>query len=158
MEAVRSLLMTVKELTAVGVAWKMMLILWVGTTVLNLLSLYSALSISATTPAEYLLKWRTGNSAIYGLGVSALGIAITVTSFKESARWAWFVMWCYPATQFFVAFNVFLMPPSSLDYGVMAMGAASVVVLLLPVKQVFAKSREGQSEATGVDKKNPLQH
>lgn len=151
-------MLTVKDLRTVGVAWKMMLVLWMLTIALNFLSLYSTLSTSATTPAEYLLKWRTDNAAIFGLGVSALGIAITVTSFKERAKWAWLVMWCYPVIQFLLAFNVSLVPLSSPDYGAVTLGAVSIVALLLPMKQIFARTHELQSEPAEEDKHNLIPH
>ncbi len=66
-------------------------------------------------------------------GMSFFGAAITLTAFRRGERWAWFVLWYYPA--FFAAHTL----ASGIAISGTPLLLLSMLGLLLPVRRFFGE-------------------
>ncbi|QYJ15937.1 hypothetical protein Rxycam_01767 [Rubrobacter xylanophilus DSM 9941] len=95
------------------------------------------LLVSLLAPAAWLTDlpgtgWREGlPEGALAAGMGLFGAAITLSAFRRRERWAWFVLWYYPA--FFTAHIL----ASGSGIPGMPLLLLSMLGLLLPVRRFF---------------------
>lgn len=83
------------------------------------------------------LLYRADGLASFGLGL--FGLLLAVIPFRRRERWAWAVLWFYPA--FWLAHLIFGLPPGTDHVHQVVFIVLSLIGLLLPVRQFFPSAR-----------------
>lgn len=106
---------------------------WICLAVVGLAILVFGVVVLADPPSDDEGIMRADGLASLGLGL--FGLAITVFPFRRRERWAWFVLWFYPA--FWAVHWGAALPPGNDHVHQIVLLALSLAGLLLPVGEFF---------------------
>ncbi|WP_438296204.1 hypothetical protein [Streptomyces sp. HUAS TT7] len=83
---------------------------------------------------------------VASIGMGLFGVLITLIPFRRRERWAWWVLWFYPA--FWVVHLVGGLPPGKDHVHQVVFIALSLAGLLLPVREFFQGPASDKTEST----------
>ena len=74
---------------------------------------------------------------VASIGMGLFGVMITAIAYRRRERWAWFTLWYYPV--FWLAHLLGGLPPGQDHVHQIVFIALSLVGLLIPVREFFAR-------------------
>src|SRR5947207_1724067 len=120
------------------VAWICLVVVGVG------ILLFGVIAVAAPSSADERLMRADGMAAT---GMGLFGVLIALVPFRRRERWAWLVLWFYPA--FWIVHLVGRLPPGKDHVHQVVFIALSIAGLLLPVREFFTRSDDQEDEEQG---------
>ena len=84
------------------------------------------------------------DDGISGVGLAVFGMIVSMTSYRNGEKWAWYVSWSMPTGILAAQLNVYVLTGSVvMIYLAAAFTIASVLALLFPYRQFFPRKLHG---------------